>query len=198
MMSQFRFVMHPDDEQAIASELLKDASIRLIDGPRWKHSKPETSRDLTQIRDYCIVWSVDDVPELAAKFISTCNDWYCHSEHSTIQFLRSSLRGDILTDGRFSVSTDEASVVAASNIERRFKALRRFVKKSYANSVVEWTNVRVPLAPASPSRSANPSKPDSSLWVGPHASRWLLENKIRCIQQSPGAPVEGRLAGAIR
>lgn len=185
--------MHPEDEQALAAELLRDPSIRFVDGPRWKQARPIPSRELSEVGHYCIVWSVDDLPKLAADFIPSCNDWYCRSEHSTIQFLRSSLEGNVLTDGRFSVSTEGAKAAAAESIERRFKAVRRFLKKSYLSSVVQWANVNVPFAPATASRSANPSKPDSSFWVGPSAAKWLREDSVRCIQTTPGAPVQGKL-----
>jgi hypothetical protein len=193
MRAELRFVMHPDDETVVANELLNDPSIRLVDGPRWTLSHPESSRALDKIGDYCIVWSIDDLPELRADFIPTCGDWYCRSEHSTIQFLRSSLHDAVLTDGRFAVMTDGATAHAAANIERRFKALRRFLKKSYANSVVEWTNTQLPRAPATLSRSSNPSRPDSSLWVGPAALRWLQADNHRCIQTILGGPVQGAI-----
>jgi hypothetical protein len=198
MRSQLRFVMHPDDEEPLAQELLHDPFIRFVNGPRWPTQEPLTSRELDMIGRSCIIWSVDDLPELSADFIPTCKDWYCRSEHSTIQFWRSSLRGAVVTDGRFAVATDGASPRAAEGIGRRFKALRKFLKKSYLNSVVEWRNTQAPSAPAGPSRSANPSKPDPSLWVGPAAVAWLRADSSRCIQFIPGAPVEGRLALACK
>lgn len=193
MRSQVRFVMHCDDEQALLGELLKDPSVAFIDGPRWKDPKPQTVRTLESIGNYCIIWSPEDLLELEARFIPTCSEWYCESEHSTIQFLRSSLNGDILTDGRFAVSTLSASAEAASGVERRFKAIRRFIKKHYSNAVLQWSNTELPMAPAGPSRSANPSKPDNSLWVGPAAMTWLRADDRRRVKTVLGSPVEALL-----
>ena len=40
MRSQLRFVMHPYDEAALMTELLRDPAVLLIDGPRWKSATP--------------------------------------------------------------------------------------------------------------------------------------------------------------
>jgi hypothetical protein len=185
--------MHPEDEDSLLRELLTDLSVLLIDGPRWKGAKPETTRDLSSIGSYCIVWSPHDLSELSADFIPTCNDWYCRSEHSTIQFLRSALSGAVLTEGRLAVSTDTGQPRAASSVERRYRMLRGSIKKTYVNEVVEWRNTKLPIAPAGPSRSANPSKPDSSLWVGPAAMVWLRGDQTCRIKQTVNSPVEGAL-----
>jgi len=193
MRSTLRFVMHPEDEQSVVAELFRDPSVVLVDGPRWKSSKPNTTRELASVGNYCIIWSPDDLPELEARFVPTCNDWYCESEHSTIQFLRSSLHGSVLTDGRLAISTEGATTHAGSGVERRFKRLRKFVKKTFANSVVCWQNMNTPATPASPSNSANPSKPDTSFWVGPVAMTWLRADPCRCVKVAAASPVEGRL-----
>jgi hypothetical protein len=140
MRSELRFVMHPEDENSLLRALLTDPSVLLIDGPRWKGAKPEATRDLSSIGSYCIVWSPDDLSELSADFIPTCNDWYCRSEHSTIQFLRSTLTGAVLTEGRLAVATDTAQPRTASSVERRYRMLHRVIEKTYANAVVEWRN----------------------------------------------------------
>lgn len=194
MRSQLRFVMHPDDEQLLLDEILTEPAVVLIDGPRWKARSPETARNLSSIGSYCIIWSPEDLPELEARFMPDANDWYCESEHSTIQFLRSSLSGAVLTEGRFAISTEPAPPSAASGVERRFKALRKLIRKTYANSTVQWQNPRLPFAPAGPSRSANPSKPDASLWVGPDAMVWMRADERRRIKPFLTSHVEGILA----
>lgn len=196
MRSQVRFAMHPDDEDSLLRVLLKDPSILLIDGPRWKGPRPEASRSIVSFRYHCIIWSPEDLPELNAEFIPTCNDWYCRSEHSTIQFLRSSLIGSVLIEGRFAISTDDATARVGPLIERRYKMLRNIIKKTYLNRVVEWRNPFLPMAPASPTRSANPSDPDASLWVGPAAMAWLSAEPTRCIKQFESGSVEGLLTKA--
>jgi hypothetical protein len=149
------------------------------------------SRSLASIGSYCIVWSPDDLPKLTAEFIPSCNDWYCQSEDTTIQFLRSRVIGTVLTDGRLAVSTDAVSASTAAGVERRYKLLRRTIKNTYANAVVAWTNPTLPIAPSAPGRSANPSKPDSALWVGPRAMAWLLADSTRRVKVIPEGPVEG-------
>src|SRR5262245_61862679 len=191
MKSQVRFVMHLDDEKSLIPELLRDSSVLLIDGPRWKQAKPQTSRDLSSIGHYCIIWSPGDLPELSAEYVPSVNDWYCRSEHSTIQFLRSRFTDAVITEGRFAVWTEDAEPTAASAVERRYKMLRTVLKRTYANSCVRWLSPTLPVAPAGPSRSANPSKPDTSLWVGPCTMAWLLANESRRIKQSLTSSVEG-------
>jgi len=194
MRSQLRFIMHPDDEHLLLEAVLRDPLVVLIDGPRWKASSPQTARTLSGIGSYCIIWSPADLGGLDARFIPECDDWYCESEHSTIQFLWSSLSGASVTEGRVAISTDRASPSAASGVERRFKALRKLIKKTYSNSMVRWQNPKLPLAHAGPSRSANPSKPDTSLWVGPAAMIWMRADERRRIRLGPTSPVEGILA----
>ena len=45
-----------------------------------------------------------------------------------------------------------------------------------------------------PGRSANPSAPDSRLWVGPQALRWLRESPAHVLKPLAGTVIEGRLA----
>jgi len=189
--SQLRFVMHPDDDAAIIAELLRDPAVLLVDGPRWKTATPPTTRNASAVGSYCIVWSPEDLPELAPEFIPTCNDWHCRAEYATIQFLRSKIIETVLTEGRFAISTGPAHKATAANVERRYRLLRRTIQKTYLNSIVRWRNPNVPEAPAGPSRSANPSKPDPSLWVGPAAMSWLAGDAARRIKQFLAGYVEG-------
>jgi hypothetical protein len=191
MKSEIRFVMHPDDETMLMSELLRDPAVLLIDGPRWQSAAPPATRNIAAVGHYCIIWSPGDLPALPAEFIPSCNDWYCRGEYATIQFIRCVITGTVITAGRFAVGTDEASEQTAANVQRRYNLLRRLIKKTYANSVVRWRNPQVPEAPAGPNRSANPSDPDRSLWVGPSAMKWLAADVTRRIKIFPKAPVEG-------
>ena len=183
--------MHPDDERVVAELLTKDPSLVFVDGPRWKSSTPPISRSLEAVGDYCIIWSTADLSELDAEYIPTCNDWYCRAEHSTIQFLRSSIDDASLIAGRFAMRTTNATAHAAAAVTRRLNMLRRFIKKHYKNSVIRWQNPTLPFAPAGPSRSANPGRPDSSLWVGPSAMAWLTVDRDRRVRQVAKSPVEG-------
>ena len=191
MRGQLRFVMHPHDEAALMAELLRDPAVLLVDGPRWKSPRPPTTRNVSAVGSYCIIWSPRDLPELAADFIPTCNDWYCRAEYATIQFLRCSIIDRVITDGRFAISTKPEGNEAAANVEHRYKFLSGIIKKSYLNSVVRWRNADLPEASPGPSRSANPSKPDSSLWVGPAAIAWLASDTARRIKTILTSPVEG-------
>lgn len=197
MRSQLRFVMHSKDETAFAAQLLSDESVYLIDGPRWKTATPQTFCSLEEVAgSYCIVWSRQDCATLGARYIPACDDWYCEAESATIQFLRSQTVGSVVTEGRIAVSTLEAGNGEATGIERRFKGLVRYVKKHYTNSVVRWSNPPLPFAPAGLGRSANPSKPDSQVWVGPNAMQWLQQDQYRCVKQFIHSLVEGRLVEA--
>jgi len=184
--------MHPDDEAVLLAELLRDPAVLLVDGPRWKSATPPTTRNVSAVGSYCIIWSPEDLPELAADFIPTCNDWYCRSQYATIQFLRCSMTDTLITGyGSFAISTALADSNTAAKVERRYKLLCRAIKKTYRNSVVRWRNPNFPQAPARPSRSANPSAPDRSLWVGPAAMTWLAGDTARRIKNFAGAAVEG-------
>lgn len=197
MSSQLRFVMHSSDERDFAAHLLSDNSVWLVDGPRWKTSIPETVRSLEEVTgSYCIIWSPQDRASLTARYVPTCDDWYCESESVTIQFLRSQIFGSVITEGRIAISTSDATESEAMGVERRFKSLARFFKKHYTNSAIQWSNPSLPFAPAGPGQSANPSKPDAQVWVGSHALRWLQQDHSRCIKQFTNSLVEARLVEA--
>ena len=190
MNSQVRFVMHPDDEREFEAQILADQNIQLVDGPRWKNESPETFRKLSEISgNYCIIWSTSDLPRLTARYIETCNDWYCDSEQATIQFLRSELQGSVITEGRIAISTSQ-NQPSSDGVEFRYKTLRQFVKKLFTNSIVQWCNPQLPIAPATSKRSANPSKPDPQVWVGPNALQWLESDSERRIKQQLNSVVE--------
>lgn len=89
------------------------------------------------------------------------------------------------------VALARAAPAAARRAERGEIIL---VKKRFLSSVIQWQHTALPLAPAGPSRSSNPSKPDGSLWVGPAAMAWLRADEQRRIKQSLTSPVEGFLA----
>jgi hypothetical protein len=197
MRSQLRFAMHPDDELDFAVQVLSDPSVCLIDGPRWKTSTPETFRSIKDISgSYCIIWSEQDRSTMSARYIPSCDDWYCESEEVTIQFLRSEVFGSVITEGRIAASTQSLGESEAAGVERRFKALSRFIKKNYFNSIVCWRTTSLPFAQARPGQSANPGVPDAKVWVGPHALRWLQQNKNHHIKQDKNSFSEARLVDA--
>jgi hypothetical protein len=201
MRSQVRFVMHPADEREFERLLVSDESIRFIAGPRWKTETPRTSRSLADIDDnYCIVWSTTDIAKLKAEYIPTCDDWYCRSEFATIQFLRSEMDEAVITEGRIAVSTAAGRDFPASSVkslEKRYGQLRKYLRKNFANSIIQWRNPTIPYAPAGPNRSANPSKPDPQVWVGPHALCWLREHPGRRIKQFRQGNVEAVLVSGV-
>jgi hypothetical protein len=194
--------MHPADERDFESLLVSDDSIRFIAGPRWKTESPKTSRSLAEIDDdYCIIWSTSDIAKLKAEYIPSCDDWYCRSEYATIQFLRSEIDELIITEGRIAVATIRSRDYpesSAKSLEKRYGKLRNYIKKSFSNSIVQWRNPTFPYAAAGPNRSANPSKPDPQVWVGPHALRWLRERPDRRIKQFRQSNVEGVLVPDLR
>ncbi|HEX8913371.1 MAG TPA: hypothetical protein VF796_13505 [Humisphaera sp.] len=186
MRSQVRFAMHPADEREFEQLLVADESIRFIAGPRWRSETPASSRSLADVDNYCIVWSTGDIAKLEAEYMPSCDDWYCRSEYATVQFLRSELVGTVITEGRIAVATGPRSgfpVSSVKRLERRYGDLRKFIRKRYSNSIIQWRNPTAPYAPAGPNRSANPSKPDPQVWVGPHALQWLREGSDRRLKQ---------------
>ncbi len=197
MNSQVRFAMHPSDERDFEQLLLADGSVRFIAGPRWNDEEPVTCRSLADVDNtYCIVWSTSDISRLKADYLPKCGDWYCRSEHATIQFLRSEMDDSLIIEGRIAIKTaptpdfPESSV---KSLEARYGLLRKYLRKTYSNSVLRWQNATHPCAPVGPNRSANPSKPDSQVWVGPHALRWLREGKDRRVKQFRQAGAEAIL-----
>ncbi|CAH2402614.1 conserved hypothetical protein [Mesorhizobium escarrei] len=89
---------------------------------------PRTTRDISAIGSYCIIWSPEDLPQLSAK-LTAHGDWYCRDENSTIQFLRCKLTETVIAEGSFAISTEPAEAKAAANVERRYKLLSRAIKK---------------------------------------------------------------------
>jgi hypothetical protein len=196
MNSQVRFAMHPADERDFEALLLSDESVRFIAGPRWKTQSPKTSRSLADIGYYCIIWSTSDIAKLKAEYIPSCDDWYCRSEYATIQFLRSEMDELVMTEGRIAVSTIPSRDFPASSVkslEKRYGVLRKYIKRNFSNSIIQWRNPTIPYAPAGPNRSANPSKPDPQVWVGAYALRWLREQPDRRIKQFRQGNVEAVL-----
>lgn len=198
MRSQVRFVMHPTDEREFETLLVSDESIRFIAGPRWKAETPKSSRSLADVVDgYCIIWSTSDIAKLKAEYMPACDDWYCRSEQATIQFLRSEMDELLITEGRIAVATVESCDFPAQsvrNLEQRYRTLRRYIRRNFSNSVIQWRNPTIPYAPAGANRSANPSKPDPQVWIGPHALCWLRERSDRKVKQFRQSTVEAVLA----
>lgn len=195
MNSQLRFVMHPHDERDFAARLLADASILLIDGPRWLAPEPETHRSLAAIEgSHCLIWSPQDRAALDARRLPSGDAWYCDTESFTIQFLRSQVLGSSISEGRLAISTSGRP--GELGVERRFTALVRDIKKTYTNSIIAWLNPDLPLAPAAKGRSANPGQPDGQVWLGPNALAWLQADGLRRARPFAGSRVEGRLVKA--
>ena len=187
MKSGLRFVMHPDDEDDFAAFVLSDATVRFIDGPRWKTESANCFRTLKRIGGYCIIWSPDDLAELTSRYIPTCEDWYCESEYATIQFLRSEIGASEVTVGRIAIGTNhrdsDFSESNAKQVEARYNRLRRFLKKNYSNSVVHWYNSGSHTPLPKPRRPPAYGDPVKNLWVGPKTLRWLRENRNRRVRQ---------------
>ena len=98
-----------------------------------------TARDISQIGQYCIIWSPNDLAKLSAAYMPTCNDWVWRSGYATLQFLRVRDLGDH-NFGWAARHRERISTYSAIGVERRYKALSKFIKKSYVNSVVQWSS----------------------------------------------------------
>lgn len=106
----------------------------------------------------------------------------------------------VITEGRIAVSTNPSPdfpALSVKSLQKRYGNLRKDIRKKYSNSIIQWRNPAVPFAPAGPNRSANPSKPDPQVWVGPHALRWLRERADRRIKQFREGNVEAVLVADI-
>jgi hypothetical protein len=186
MSSQIRFVMHPDDEKAFVAALVAEEGVHLIDGPRWKSQVPRLARSIEEISgDHCIVWCGSDGAPLQARLVEASGHWYCTSEQTTLQFLRSCMEDDLITEGRLALGdrSDDAESPADKLVLRRFHRLRDRIRKTYTNKLARWSNPGLPFRPAGPGRFANPSPPDAQLWIGPGAIAWLRERPGRSIRQ---------------
>lgn len=87
-----------------------------------------TTRNISTIGSYCIIWSPEDLPQLSAK-LTAHGDWYCRDENSTIQFLRCKMTEAVIAEGGLAISTELAEAKVAANVERRYKSLSRAIKK---------------------------------------------------------------------
>lgn len=117
-----------------------------------------------------------------------------------MQFLRSEIGEMVITEGRIAVASnpqDDFPASSVKSLEKRFSNLRQYLRKNYSNSIIQWRNPVAPYAPAGPNRSANPSKPDPQVWVGPNALRWLRERPDRKIKQMRQSIVEGVLVDGV-
>jgi hypothetical protein len=155
MGSQFRFVMHPEDEQAFVA-----------------HIRSVRANDL-------VSWTTSGVAS---------------SDTTKVQLTPSRIIGVVITEGQLWVST----FGHAENhvVQKLYRALVRHAKRHYANSVLQWINPTIPLAPAGNNLSANPSKPDQQIWLAPHAMHWLKADPKRCVKPFPGLLIEGRLVSS--
>lgn len=195
MRSRVRFIMHPLDEGDFVEKVLSEEHVQLIDGPIWKTKHPRPVRSITDIGTYCIIWSPRDRPTLTARYKPDGDEWYCDSEMATIQFLRSEVRDTILTEGSIAIATNQASPAEAQGVEKRYRALRKFIQSEYTNSVLRWYDPNSPVAPAAPGRSANPGGPDPQVWISPSVRSWLAADPRRAIRQHWSYGQFGRLDG---
>lgn len=192
MRSSINFVMHPEDEAEFARKVESEAGIVFVDGPKWNQPQPPIAGEIGSAGQYLMIWNPLQTPELIGKHYrnEATEWWYCENEFLTIQFLRSGFQwGEpYLFEGRIAVSTrsDDSSDCYATSVERRFKALRNYIKKNYSNNKIIWQALSLPRS------KTNPSKLNPCLWVGPHALDWLEHDPTqRWVQQFRGAGPRG-------
>jgi hypothetical protein len=201
MRSQVRFVMHPEDEAEFARAITAEPATVFVDSPTWPTPRPPVTTDLGKAGLYLLIWNPPETPKLTGKHYRNRDEewWYCRNEFLTIQFLRSGFQyGEpYLFEGRIAVgTTDQDKSVfharSAPAVEGRFKALRKLIKKTYANKAILWQALEVPRS------WNNPLRPDANLWVGPHALQWLRQKpRNRWVQQARYARVRGYLLDLI-
>lgn len=174
MRSQLRFIMHPDDERDFVSHVLSDDRTFLID-ERSGNPAPL----LRSIE--AIAGSVCSILRLPSGTAPNGAGGNGAPGTKKIQFLRSQIVGTLITEGSIAIATGPDG--EAAGVERHYKSLSKFIKARYANAILRWYNPDLPFAPASPGHSANPSKPDPQVWVGPSVHLWLAEDPERRIRQ---------------
>lgn len=196
------FVMHPDDEVRFVDAILGEQTIQFVDGYYWASSEPPCTRLLSKLDDSeCLIWSPDDLSSLSADYIQASNRWSCKSLYAAIHFSRSRLHRSVLTAGRIAFRTwarPEFPESSVTRLKKRFNRLRRLIKKSYANSAIQWCNPEIPLSPPTDKRSGNPGKPDPRHWIGPCALHWLREDETRRVKQFVELTTEAYLCEDMR
>lgn len=201
MRSQVVFVMHPKDEIEFTSVITGEAGVVFVDGPKWPTPRPAIAIELERAGNYLMIWKPSETPELTAKHHRKGDDewWYCENEYLTIQFLRSGFQHDepFLFEGRIAIATtnddrDYFDKPSADSIERRFKALKTFIRKAYTNNVLIWQNTSLPRS------RTNPTKPATNVWVGPNAMQWLNDDPAkRWVQQFRNASARAYLMDLV-
>lgn len=201
MQSQVTFIMHPADEASFVETIMGEPGVVLVDGPKWSSCQPPVVSDVRRAGYYLMIWNLKETPPLKGARYGDQKKrwWYCENEFHTIQFLRSGFQDgeSFLFEGRIAIATtdkgktfyDEAT---ARSVERRFKALKRFIQKSYANGVIIWQS------PSAPRSKTNPLKPAKDVWVGPQALQWLHDDpRSHWVQQFRGAGARGHTVDLV-
>src|SRR5260370_19404575 len=159
MRSEVVFVMHPSDEAEFVNLVIAEPGTVLVNGPTWSSPRPPIKTDIQSCGNYAMIWNPSETPALAGRHLRKENAewWYCENEFLTIQFLRSGFQfGEpFLFEGRTALATTdkgggEFHGPSAHAIEERFKRLRKFIKKNYANGVIIWQNTSLPRSKTNP------------------------------------------------
>jgi hypothetical protein len=193
--------MHPADEAEFAEIITAEQGTIFVDGPKW--SKPESPivTDIQDAGNYLVIWNHSETPPLTAKHYREDERewWYCDNEFLTIQFLRSGFQYSkpFLFEGRIAIgTTTRAKKIihkpSAASVERRYKNLRKLIRKSYTNGIVIYQNTSLPRS------NTNPGKPAADVWVGPHALQWLRQDpENRWVQQFRDALPRGYILDLV-
>lgn len=201
MRSDVRFVMHPDDEAEFVAKVTSEPDVVFVKGPKWSQPRPQIANDTRSAGNYLMIWHPSETPELTGTHYrkEETEWWYCNNEFSTIQFIRSGFHSEepFLLEGRIAVCITSKEMAfydqpSAASIERRFKSLRRFIKKIYTNKTLIWQNLSCPRS------KTNPGKPDPCVWIGPNALQWLNQMpRNRFVKDFPGGAATGYLLDLV-
>ncbi|MCA9070408.1 MAG: hypothetical protein KDA84_15860 [Planctomycetaceae bacterium] len=193
MRSQITFIMHPDDEDDFVREVLAEPDTVFVDGPKWKTKQPPVLSKVTDGNNfYFMIWNRAETPALTGRHHTKGDDewWYCENEFLTLQLLRSKFFPSFLTEGRIAVGSDRADPEITAAVDRRYKRLRRWIKKFFTNNIIIWQNMSLPRS------GTNPLKPSPTHWIGPHALSWLQgDSANRWVQQFGSTP--GKVRGYL-
>lgn len=180
MRGQITFIMHPKDEKEFVSYILSKGFVIITD-QRFKTKQPPVEDDIQNIEsNHCYLCYEQFLPLIKTEYIPSCNDYTLRNISSLIQFLRSEIKDNIITEGRIAIMTTDKYTKEIYNpktnrvLEKYFKDFRNWIKKSYKNNQnLVWDN----------GVKLGTSKFE---WFSPKAIDWLKTNKNRLIKQDLG------------
>lgn len=168
--SQLVTLMAPEDEAAFLSFVFARPTVSLITDVRGPTPEIRHTREVRGIQSLnCMLWDAAILPRPQVEHVAACDDYCLGSDESLIQFLRSPVQGNSIAVGRIALATGWKGAPATNPKTERamttwFNALGRWIKASFANSLVYASEFK----PEVGSR-------ERTVWVGPRAVELSLQ-----------------------